>query len=207
MLTAAFFGLLSAFSIERFEESRWLLQTAFWVFVVAAISDAVDGYLARAMKQITSFGRVVDPVADKVLICGAFVFFASVIFVDPQTHRNVTGVAPWMVIVVLLRELLVSALRAFSEAGGGDFSADWSGKIKMIVQSITASFILASLAFWPENTLGLRRVLVWLTVVVTALSIITYLRRAWPFMFARGALARDPSGDDTTSHNSHGVTG
>ena len=99
----------------------------------------------------------------------------------------------WMVVVLLVRELLVSAIRSHGEAHGMDFSADWTGKIKMIVQSTAACYILGQLAWFPDVEYPLmalgRTALVWITVVVTALSLITYAGRARRFLFTREALA------------------
>jgi len=197
-LTCGFFVLLSLYSPQHADRERWMLATAFWVFLLAALSDAVDGWLARTWGQVTSFGRVVDPVVDKVMICGAFVFFASSKFQDPASGGNLTGVAPWMAVLILLRELLVSAMRAFSEAHGERFAANWAGKIKMFVQSLTVCFVLG-VQVWPRPTLArISLALVWLTVVVTLLSIGTYLQQARAFMFTRTALgdfsARAPAG-------------
>ncbi|RMF81884.1 MAG: hypothetical protein D6744_06650, partial [Planctomycetota bacterium] len=96
VLAIGFFVLLSFFSAGRIAETHWVLSAAFWVFLVAALGDVLDGWLARRLNQVTTFGRVVDPVVDKVMICGAFIFFCSSNFVDPATQRNISGVAPWM---------------------------------------------------------------------------------------------------------------
>jgi CDP-diacylglycerol--glycerol-3-phosphate 3-phosphatidyltransferase len=176
-LAIVFFVLLSLFSAERLEESRRLLAAAFWVFLLAAVTDVIDGLLARAWRQETSFGRVLDPVVDKVIICGAFLFLASDHFFDRARGVNISGVQPWMVVVILLRELLVSALRMHSESQGRSFAASWAGKLKMFVQSVTICVVLGHLA-WYEQLQPVARAFVWLTVVVTALSIATYLHRA-----------------------------
>lgn len=176
-LAIVFFVLLSLFSAERLAEQRWLLAAAFWVFLLAAVTDVVDGLLARAWRQETSFGRVLDPVVDKVIVCGAFLFLASDHFFDRARGVNISGVQPWMVVVILLRELLVSALRMHSESQGRSFGAAWAGKLKMFVQSVTICLVLGHLA-WYESLQPVARALVWLTVAVTALSIATYLHRA-----------------------------
>ena len=173
--------------------ARSLLAASFWLYLVAALSDFVDGYLARMWRQETSFGRVVDPVADKVMVCGAFVFFASSHFADPVTHKNVTGVEAWMVVLILLRELLVSAIRSFSESQGRDFAANWVGKIKSFVQFTTVCVILGVHA-WFEDTLGWLRIgCIWATVIVTALSIVAYLQRARSFVLSESALGGRPT--------------
>ncbi len=194
MLVLIFFGVLSAYSAAQAAEDRWMLEVAFWLFLAASIGDWLDGYLARRLNQVTAFGRVVDPVVDKVMVCGAFIFFCSTNFADGE-GGTVTGVAPWMAVVVLLRELFVSAVRAFIEGQGQDFGASWIGKIKMTVQAATVCIILGVLAWYEESLAWLRILAVWLTVAVTALSIISYAQRARPALLA----ASMPSGDQEPS--------
>lgn len=194
LLTLVFFGLLSVYSIN--DGNTWfVLKWCFWLFLVAALSDVLDGYLARTWNQVTTFGRIVDPVVDKVMVCGAFVFFASPHFLDVAAapYVNVTGVAPWMVIVLLLREFVVSAIRSHSESQGRDFAASLTGKLKMVLQSTTVCVVLGQLAWFDdERYLWLRRLrdaFVWATVVVTALSVFSYAHRARAFLLSNAALA------------------
>lgn len=187
MLAIIFFGVLSFFSVGN-PHRGWVLPAAFWLFLAASLGDWLDGYLARKLKQVTVFGRVVDPVVDKMMVCGAFIFFCSTVFVDPATGRNITGVAPWMAVVVLLRELFVSAIRAFSESQGIDFAANWTGKIKMTVQAATVCIVLGVLAWYESSLSWLRVTAVWATVIVTALSIISYVQRAYGVLFSPAAM-------------------
>ncbi len=150
-------------------------------FIVAAATDALDGYLARRWGAVTRFGRIMDPFADKILIVGAFVLLAGPQFsaIADGVRYQATGVEPWMVIVILGRELLVTAIRAVLEAEGKDFSAMRSGKLKMILQACVVPIVLAVLAVvdCAPGTIG-RTVIdaaVLLTVAATALS-------AWPYL-------------------------
>ncbi|TWT46297.1 CDP-diacylglycerol--glycerol-3-phosphate 3-phosphatidyltransferase [Phycisphaerae bacterium RAS1] len=190
VLAIVFFIVLAFFQAEQRTGTRWVLAVSFWLFLAAALADVLDGLLARMMNQVTSFGRVVDPVVDKVMVCGAFVYFSSQHF--NAGGRNITDVAPWMVLVILLRELLVSALRAHSESEGRDFGANWAGKLKMLVQSATVCVILGQLAWYEPNLSWLRTGCVWLTVVVTALSTLPYARRAHSFLLSGEALGGPP---------------
>jgi CDP-diacylglycerol--glycerol-3-phosphate 3-phosphatidyltransferase len=187
VLAIVFFALLS-FYAPAAAHRHWILPACFWLFLVAALTDIVDGWLARTWKQVTSFGRILDPVVDKVMICGAFVFFASDVFYDPQRQVNISGVQPWMVVLILLRELLVSAIRSFSEAQGESFAANWVGKLKMFVQSATVCIVLGVLAWQPETLAWLRITCIWVTVVGTGLSVIAYLNRARAFILSATAL-------------------
>lgn len=183
LLAAVFFAVLSTYSAGRGAEDAWKLSAAFCVFLAAALSDVLDGWLARRLRQVTAFGRVLDPVVDKVMVCGAFVFFSSDAFFDPARAVNVSGVAPWMVIVILLREFTVSVLRAFSESHGDSFAANWVGKLKMFVQSATVCVVLGVLAWFPQPLANLRVACVWLTVAVTAASCAAYLHRGRSLVF------------------------
>ncbi|MEM6655114.1 MAG: CDP-diacylglycerol--glycerol-3-phosphate 3-phosphatidyltransferase [Planctomycetota bacterium] len=142
------------------------------VFVLAAATDWLDGYWARRFGQITQLGRILDPFADKLLICGVFVYLAA----SPGS-----GVPAAAAVIVLGRELLVTALRSFVESGGGDFSAKWAGKWKMVLQcaTVVASLLLLAAgegASGPFHT-GVA-VLVWATVALTLYSAVEYIQAA-----------------------------
>ncbi len=195
VLAVVFFALLSCFDPLKLDQQRWLLMVCFWVFLAAAITDVLDGLLARLLRSVTSFGRILDPAVDKVMVCGAFVLFSSQHFWDG--HQNLTGVQPWMVVVIVMRELLVSAVRSHSEGEGREFAANWAGKLKMFVQSATVCAILCQLA-WNLGALEPVRIgAVWLTVVVTAASAISYVHRARGLLLTRTALSGEPANNAT----------
>lgn len=142
------------------------------VFIIAASTDWVDGWWARKYKQVTKVGRVFDPFVDKIIICGTFTFLAA----EPNS-----GITPWMAVVVLGRELLVTSLRALIEQGGGDFSAAFSGKLKMVFQCVAAGASLLVLHYhatsvavppWLAWTLFLS---VWIAILSTLQSGIEYI--------------------------------
>jgi CDP-diacylglycerol--glycerol-3-phosphate 3-phosphatidyltransferase len=113
------------------------------LFTAAAGTDWLDGYYARRYGQVTTLGRILDPFADKVIICGTFIFLVAV---DEMT-RPWYGLKAWMVVVIVGRELLVTALRSFLEERGSDFSAKMSGKLKMVWQCVAAALSLFYLFF------------------------------------------------------------
>ncbi len=181
MVAIVLFVLLGNFELGR--TSLHVLDVAAGVFIVAALSDALDGYLARRQNQVTSFGRVLDPFVDKVLVCGSFILFCGPGFVDPDTGRNVSSVETWMVVLIVGRELLVTGLRGFSESQGDAFGANVFGKAKMVVQSVAVPVVLLLLARQNPRLRDVSiniiiPIIVWLTIVVTTLSIIAYLIRA-----------------------------
>lgn len=162
-------------------------KTSIVLFVVTVGTDWLDGYWARKYQQITQFGRVVDPFADKLLICGTFIFLAAVPPLADGTSPS--GIAAWMAVVVTGRELLVTALRTFVESHGGDFSAKWVGKWKMALQCLAVLWSLVHLTYvdqskntWQEvpppwMTWGLIAV-AWAMVLLTLYSGVSYVRSA-----------------------------
>lgn len=154
------------------------------VFILAAVTDAVDGFLARRWRVTSKFGRVMDPFADKVLVLGSLVVLAGPAFNIRVSGvgLQVSGVGPWMVVLMLGRELLVTSLRGLIESKGLSFAATASGKWKMILQSVVVPMVLIILGLttvlpgtWGRWTIDLS---VWLTVAVTVLSAGPYISRA-----------------------------
>jgi CDP-diacylglycerol--glycerol-3-phosphate 3-phosphatidyltransferase len=157
--------------------------TSMGLFLVAAGTDWLDGYFARKYGQVTTLGRILDPFADKVIICGAFIFLAAI----PALTDLSGSLRPWMVVVIVGRELLVTALRSFIEDRGADFSAQMSGKLKMVFQCVAAAAGMFALSYatghgrdqsldglpgWVHFTLVAS---VWLAVVSTVYSGVVYV--------------------------------
>src|SRR5580698_8144246 len=95
------------------------------VFSAACVTDWLDGWWARRYGPLTLVGRNLDPLADKILVCGAFIYLIQV---------RSAGIMPWMVVIVVGRELAVTGIRGMVEATGKKFGADWFGKLKMVLQ-------------------------------------------------------------------------
>ena len=146
--------------------------TAAWIiFIIAASTDFVDGYWARRFNQITKLGRILDPFVDKIIITAAMIALVGV----PGS-----GVAAWMVTVIVGRELLVTSLRGMIEGSGGDFSARWMGKWKMLFQcvAVVACLILVSQPAPPVWLTWLTNITLWLAVILTIASGIDYVAQA-----------------------------
>jgi len=165
--------------------SYW--EIALLLFCAASITDFVDGWWARKFRQITVFGRIVDPFADKFLICGTFICLLGVPdLINPAANGIPAFLTfqPWMVIVIVARELLITTLRAVIEQSGGDFSAKWIGKWKMGLQCMAViSALLYLILLQNSNLLQGFTYLVWLiflwgTVILTLYSGISYSVRA-----------------------------
>jgi CDP-diacylglycerol--glycerol-3-phosphate 3-phosphatidyltransferase len=144
------------------------------VFVVAASTDWLDGYWARKYGQVTTLGRILDPFVDKIIICGAFIFLVGI---------PAAGVPAWMAVVVVGRELLVTALRSYLEGEGADFSAQLSGKLKMVAQCVAVVAVLWSLTYptppGPPAWLHWTAVAtLWGAIALTVYSGLEYIHRA-----------------------------
>jgi CDP-diacylglycerol--glycerol-3-phosphate 3-phosphatidyltransferase len=177
-LTAARFVLsLVLFVLIVFELWIWCLV----VFVLAAITDYLDGYLARRQGLTSTLGRNLDPLVDKVLVCGAYIFLLPL-----GSAKGEGWLTAWMVTVVVARELVITGLRSFMENHGAKFGADWLGKIKMALQcaALIAIFIclqvkgadLSDGLRWFLNTT--RDGLIYAMLAATLLSGLQYLWRA-----------------------------
>ncbi|HME73598.1 MAG TPA: CDP-diacylglycerol--glycerol-3-phosphate 3-phosphatidyltransferase [Myxococcota bacterium] len=135
-------------------------QLLAWLFIVAAVSDLVDGWLARRGQQVTSIGKLLDPLADKLLVTAALIVLLSVGRIPPW--------AAWMVVVIIGRELAVTGLRGIASAGGRVMAASPLGKAKTLSQNVSIGALL-----FPDPTLGLPAHAVGLTLLglATALTL------------------------------------
>ena len=145
---------------------------AFAVFVAASATDAVDGHIARKRNLITNFGKLMDPLADKVLTTAAFIVFVDV------------GIMPaWMVIVILAREFAITGLRGVAASEGVVIAAGLSGKLKTVFQMVAICVILFAGAIGHiDGTYSVwtffgaaGTVLIWIAVILTVYSGIEYL--------------------------------
>ncbi len=179
ILSVVLFGLIS---YEHF-------IAAFFLFLVAVGTDWLDGYFARKFNQITTLGRILDPFADKVVICGTFIF----LLVAPGMQDAPRGLRAWMVVAIVGRELLVTALRSFLEERGSDFSANMSGKLKMVLQCVAAGASLvylhclqtvdrATQSTAPEWVYWFTIVSIWSAVILTIYSGTIYVWIAYKLL-------------------------
>ena len=136
------------------------------LFLLAAVMDFFDGFLARRRQQVTRLGTLLDPAADKILISAAFI---SLVELNPHV------VPAWMVVVIVAREFAVSALRSFAAAESLVIPSGLSGKIKTIVQIVSIAFLII------HDQLGefrhLAPISLWVALVVTVYSGVEYFIR------------------------------
>jgi len=179
--------LTRIFSIPVF---MWLLTTkrivgvygqqelaASAVFIVASITDGIDGYLARKRGQITTMGMLLDPLADKLMIAAAYI---TLVQINPHI------VPAWMAVIIIGREFLVSGLRSIAASEGFTIEASDLGKSKMVVQIV--SVVAAILAHrWDEWTFGsfvfpvdlIAHFAIWFMVVLSLASAVDYFYGFW----------------------------
>jgi CDP-diacylglycerol--glycerol-3-phosphate 3-phosphatidyltransferase len=125
-----------------FVDSRLGSQVMAWIFIVAAVTDLVDGWLARRGAQVTKIGKLLDPLADKLLVSTALIVLLSV--------GRIPAWATVFVVVIVGRELAVTGLRGLASAGGRVMAASGWGKVKAVLQNIAIGALL-----FPDPTLGL----------------------------------------------------
>lgn len=134
------------------------------IFVVASATDWLDGYMARKLNQITTLGKLLDPLGDKVLVTGALVALSA------------KGVIPaWSVTAILFREFLVTGLRAIEASRGVIIPAGWLGKIKTVLQMVAIILLLYALLPAGQPVMATGLVLYWTAVAMTIASGVQYL--------------------------------
>jgi CDP-diacylglycerol--glycerol-3-phosphate 3-phosphatidyltransferase len=134
------------------------------LFILAAATDALDGYLARKNNLVTNFGKIMDPLADKVLVVSALVLLVE--------SGDVAG---WMLIVILAREFAVAGLRTVAAADGKVIAAGTTGKIKTVLQMVAVPLLL--LNNWPFSYINfpMDQILLWACVIMTVVSGVEYI--------------------------------
>ncbi len=151
-------------------ETPWITLSKEWlalpIFLAAALTDLLDGIIARRRGQVSTLGTLLDPVADKLLISAAFICLVDL------------GLVPaWMVVVIVGREFAVTGLRSIAAAEGYTIEASELGKTKMVMQVIAVSMLLVGAHSPIFARLG--RVAVWLVVIFALVSALDYFRKFW----------------------------
>ena len=135
---------------------------------VDLLTDYLDGYLARKRSQVTTLGKLLDPIADKILISAALVALVEM------------GLAPaWMVIIVIGREFAVTGLRSIASGEGLTISASKLGKYKMGSQVACCSLLIAGSRYPDSTLLLLGKLMLWVVVALAIISMFRYFRSSW----------------------------
>ncbi len=184
ILTFLRIALIPAFIVAYYLARPWAHALATGLFILAALTDWLDGYLARRLEQTSPFGAFLDPVADKLMIAAALVLLVA----DPyvQAHVLDTRLFAVVVLVILGREIAVSALREWmSEVGKRSHVAvSVIGKAKTSAQMIAIPFLLWRDPFWDLPVLQLGEILLYSAAALTLWSMLSYLKAAWPNLIA-----------------------
>ena len=135
----------------------WLDYIAAFIFVVASATDFFDGYVARTFDQITTLGKILDPLADKMLTLAGFL---GLMMLDRASE--------WAIFLIITRELFITGLRVSAVSQGLDIAASWMGKVKTVVQMVAIGFLLME---WPGAA-----ILLWFAVGLTLYSGYEYVR-------------------------------
>lgn len=139
------------------------IYSAIIVFVIASLTDSLDGYIARRNRQVTTFGKLMDPVADKMLICAALVCFLG--------DSEITVVNEWVAIVVLLREFIVTGIRLIAAGEGEVIAASRLGKLKTISQIIAVTAVMVDTIEGVSLSVGNFSITFVLVVIMVALTL------------------------------------
>ena len=163
--------IVLCFFVEgRLESSDFARWTAFWLFVVASITDYLDGYLARIWNQTSNIGRMLDPIADKLLVASVLLLMAA--------DGTIAGWTIWAAIIILCREILVSGLREYLANLKVSVPVTRIAKWKTAIQMFAIAFLLAGpagdkvLPYTTETGIGL----LWIAAIITMYTGYDYFR-------------------------------
>lgn len=154
--------LLPIFVLSYYYDQSGISSLA--IFLLGSFSDFLDGHTARKYDMITDFGKFIDPIADKILVLSAFILFIERGFVEP-----------WVVIVVLFRELLISGFRMLAAKKNISIAADIFGKLKTTTQFFSVIFFFLTIILINRTMFIIGKVLLYISVALTVLSMINYL--------------------------------
>lgn len=132
------------------------------VFIIASLTDMLDGKIARKYNLVTNFGKLMDPLADKLLVCSALVCLV-------QLGRIPT----WMVLIIIAREFAISGIRSVAADKGVVIAASYWGKFKTVFQIIAVCMLIANLQY--RFYIILTQIMLWVAIILTAVSLVDYI--------------------------------
>ena len=144
----------------------WSKWVALAIFIVASLTDMLDGKIARARNLVTNFGKFMDPLADKLLVCSAMICMI------PSGQ-----LAAWFVIIIIAREFLISGFRLVATGKGVVIAASWLGKIKTTTQAVALVLVMLSTPIRAWLGFKLDVIVVWISVFFTVISAVDYIRK------------------------------
>src|SRR5699024_2521452 len=174
--------VIPLFLLLYFLPESWLSETArdlsaAIIFIVAAITDWLDGWLARRLQQTSAFGAFLDPVADKLMVTAALLILLSLHRIDPVVAFIIIG-----------REITISALREWMAKLGasGSVAVHWLGKFRTAAQMIAIPCLLYARPLDEAALFMIGKVLIVVAAILTLWSMFYYLRKAWPELVKKG---------------------
>ena len=132
------------------------------IFIVASLTDMLDGKIARKYNLVTNFGKFMDPLADKLLVCSAMICLIA----TEQLYA-------WIVIIIVAREFIISGFRLIAAENGIVIAANIFGKLKTVSQMIMIIILVANLPFVWLQVLG--QIFIWISLILTVLSLVIYI--------------------------------
>jgi CDP-diacylglycerol--glycerol-3-phosphate 3-phosphatidyltransferase len=165
------FLLFALFYLYHEQNAVWAMKVSLPLFIIFSLTDYIDGMLARLWKQETVFGRIADPFVDKILVCGSFIFLAPI---------KDSFITPWVIIIIIGREFLVSGLRSYLEGKGLPFGALFWGKAKVASQYTAIGWLIFYIAYLKHEAFQQSFTIfcIYAVSIITALSAIAYVYRA-----------------------------
>lgn len=159
MIMIPFF--LAALMIDGIPGGKWI---ALALFVIASLTDMLDGQIARKYNLITNFGKFMDPLADKLLVCSAMIALI-----------DLGRIPAWVVIIIIAREFIISGFRLVAADNGIVIAAGWWGKVKTVVQMIMVIVLICD--FGGDAAAVIENVLIYAALALTVISLIDYLMK------------------------------
>ena len=141
------------------ESSKWI---ALVLFITASLTDLLDGYIARKYNLVTNFGKFMDPLADKLLVCAAMICFVEI------------GSLPaWIVVIIISREFIISGFRLVASDNGTVIAASYWGKFKTTFQMLMICLLIADI---PNIIFqNITQICIWIALLLTIISLVDYL--------------------------------
>lgn len=139
------------------EASNWI---ALGIFIVASLTDLLDGYIARKYELVTNFGKFMDPLADKLLVSAAMIALIEL-----------SRISSWVVIIIISREFIISGFRLIASDNGRVLAASYIGKFKTTFQMLMVCLMIANI----EQIALVTQITMWIAIVLTIISLIDYV--------------------------------
>lgn len=162
VIAVPFFVALMLIPVNGVRCEGWCKWVALTVFILAALTDLVDGKIARACQLVTNFGKFMDPLADKLLVCSALICLVEL-----------ERIPAWIVIIIIAREFVISGFRLIAADDNVVIAASQWGKVKTVFQMIMVGFMIGNL---PVLNL-ITQALMWIALALTIISLIDYIAK------------------------------